>query len=137
MSERTYGNRPGEPRLNGMILGKADVPQLATHQSDICMKTTHKALAPGLIIQGVNPRRRIEHHDVTVVSDADGHVSGDSSMDDPVKELAALVQKSGQFGTTQLRFVGRPRRSIRQTGRWSRGKHDKGPCIIFKTATSM
>ena len=45
-----YGNGAGKPRLNRMVQGKADVPQLATQQSDVCMRA-HHSLAPGLVIE--------------------------------------------------------------------------------------
>ena len=95
VSDLSYGNRRGEPPLNGMVQEKADAPQLATQQSDVCMKA-HKAIAPGLHLRGANPARAIEHHNVAIVDDTDGHVSGDTGEDDAVADAAAKVQHSGQ-----------------------------------------
>lgn len=105
ISKQSYGNRPGAPRLNGMVQGKVDVPQLATHQSDVCMKA-HKMLAPGLTIQGANPARRIEHHNVATVDDTDGHASGDPLADDVQQDIAQKVQRSGQIWNNVIELCG-------------------------------
>ena len=46
ISERYYGNGAGKPRLNGMVQGKADVPQLATQGGAERAKNVSPAHSP-------------------------------------------------------------------------------------------
>lgn len=76
-----------------------------THQSDLCMKA-HKALAPGLVIQGANTARRIAHHHVAIVDDANGHASGDPRADDILDDITSQVQQSGQIWINVIELCG-------------------------------
>ena len=71
VSDDAYSQLPGEPRLGGMVQGKADVPQWSTQQSDAMLKA-HNALTGGVHISSPNMQREIRHSSVAFADDTDG-----------------------------------------------------------------
>ena len=95
VSDAFYGQMTSDHRIGGMVQGKADVPQLATQQSD-AMLTAHKALTYGLTIVSPNTQRSISHHSVAFADDTEGQVSCDTDETTSIPRLVRQLQHSGQ-----------------------------------------
>ena len=95
VSTAHYGQETSQHRIGGMVQGKADVPQLATQQSD-AMLTAHKALTYGLTIVSPNTHRSISHHSVAFADDTEGQVTCDTNEHTSVSRLVRQLQHSGQ-----------------------------------------
>jgi hypothetical protein len=95
ISSGTYGQETGAPRLGGMVQGKADVPQLATQQSDIMLKT-HKSLTYGVNIISPGLHRQIQHHSVAFADDTEGQVSSETTDNISISRIVGRLQHSGQ-----------------------------------------
>ena len=95
ISSGTYGQTSGAPKLGGMVQGKADVPQLATQQSDIMLKA-HKSLTYGVNIISPGLHRSIQHHSVAFADDTEGQVSSETSENISIPRVIGRLQHSGQ-----------------------------------------
>ena len=95
ISEGSYGQEPGAPRLGGMVQGKADVPQLSTQQSDVMLRA-HKATTYGVSIQSPGMHRSIQHHSIAFADDTEGQVSSDTTEDLSIARVVRRLQHSGQ-----------------------------------------
>ena len=95
VSDETYGNEPGEPRIGGEVQGKGDVPQLYLQQSSVILRA-HSSIAPGFSLKSCTGRREIAHHSLGYVDDTEGHVSVDHNSPHPIVELIEKLSDSGQ-----------------------------------------
>jgi hypothetical protein len=95
VSNAHYGQGTSQHCIGGIVQGKADVPQLATQQSD-AMLTAHKALTNGLTIVSPNTQRSISHHSVAFANDTEGQVACDTTEHTSVPRLVRQLQHSGQ-----------------------------------------
>jgi hypothetical protein len=95
VSAKAYRQVEGEPRIGGMVQGKADVPQFSTQQSDIMLKA-HKSLTYGVHLRSPNLSRKIEHHSVSFADDTDGQVSEDTVEKMHIPRVVRRLQHSGQ-----------------------------------------
>ena len=95
ISDGTYKQEPGEPRIGGMVQGKADVPQLSTQQSDLMLKA-HKSLSYGVDIISPGMHRSITHHSIAFADDTDGQVSSEMSDKISIPRIVRRLQHSGQ-----------------------------------------
>lgn len=95
VSEGSYRQVDGEPKLGGMVQGKADVPQLSTQQSDVMLRA-HKSRCHGVTITSPGLHRAITHHSIAYADDTDGQVSSDTTIDTAIPKLVRKLQHSGQ-----------------------------------------
>ncbi len=95
ISEGSYGQDTGAPRLGGMVQGKADVPQLSTQQSDI-MLSAHKASTYGVSIMSPGMHRSVQHHSIAFADDTEGQVSCDTTDILSIPRVVRHLQHSGQ-----------------------------------------
>ena len=95
ISDATYGNEAGEPRIGGEVQGKGDVPSLYLQQSSVILRA-HSSIAPGLNLPSCTGKRAISHHSLGYVDDTEGHVSADHDSPHPIVELIAKLSESGQ-----------------------------------------
>jgi hypothetical protein len=95
ISKGSYKQEPNEPRLGGMVQGKADVPQLSTQQSDIMLKA-HKSLSYGVDIISPGLHRSMQHHSIAFADDTDGQVSSEMSDKVSIPRIVRRLQHSGQ-----------------------------------------
>ena len=95
ISTGSYKQEPSEPRIGGMVQGKADVPQLSTQQSDIMLKA-HKSLSYGVDIVSPGMHRSITHHSIAFADDTDGQVSSEMSDRISIPQIVRRLQQSGQ-----------------------------------------
>ena len=95
MSEGTYQQEEGEPKLGGMVQGKADVPQLSTQQSDVMLRA-HKSRCHGVTITSPGMNRAITHHSIAYADDTDGQVSSDTTESTLIPKIVRKLQHSGQ-----------------------------------------
>ena len=95
VSEGTYQQIEGKPKLGGMVQGKADVPQLSTQQSDAMLRA-HKSRCHGVMITSPRLHRAINHHSIAYADDTDGQVSTDTTDTTMITKLVRKLQHSGQ-----------------------------------------
>ena len=95
VSEGTYQQIKGDPKLGGMVQGKADVPQLSTQQSDAMLRA-HKSRCHGVNITSPGLHRAITHHSIAYADDTDGQVSTDTTEATMITKLVRKLQHSGQ-----------------------------------------
>ena len=95
VSEKSYGQEVGAPRIGGMVQGKADVPQLSTQQSDVMLRA-HKSLTYGVLIKSPGMHRSIQHHSVAFADDTDGHVASKTGENLSIPRMVRRLQHSGQ-----------------------------------------
>lgn len=95
VSEKSYGQEVGAPRIGGMVQGKADVPQLSTQQSDVMLRA-HKTLTYGVLINSPGMHRSIRHHSVAFADDTDGHVASETVENISIPRMVRRLQHSGQ-----------------------------------------
>ena len=95
ISTKAYKQSTSSHRIGGMVQGKADVPQLATQQSDAMLKT-HKALTYGVHIPSPTLLRSISHHNVAFADDTEGQVSSPTTETLSIPRLVRRLQHSGQ-----------------------------------------
>ena len=106
MSEGSYQQIDGEPRLGGMVQGKADVPQLSTQQSDIMLRA-HKSRCHGVTITSPGRHRAITHHSIAYADDTDGQVASDMAENILIPKLVRKLQHSGQTWSNLTSICGR------------------------------
>ena len=95
VSEETYGNEKGEPKIGGEVQGKGDVPSLYLQQSSVVLRA-HSAIAPGLNQPSCTGRRAIKHHSLGYVDDTEGHASAKHNSPHPIVEVIKNLNESGQ-----------------------------------------
>ena len=95
VSEGQYSQVPSEPRIGGMVQGKADVPQLSTQQSDAMLKALI-TLVDCLHLNSPSTFRSIHHHCIAFADDTDNHVSlpftGISALLEALQRLTRSAQ---------------------------------------------
>jgi hypothetical protein len=87
-----------------MVQGKADVPQLATQQSDAMLKAL-KDTSYGLHIQAPNRERSITHHSIAFADDTEGRVTSDTDENISIPRLVKRLQHSGQTSSQDRIWV--------------------------------
>ncbi len=105
VSEDAYSQLPGEPRLGGMVQGKADVPQWSTQQSDAMLKA-HNALNNGVHINSPNMQREIRHSSVAFADDTDGQESRPTEDDNAISTVISNLQHSAQTWSNLVQICG-------------------------------
>ena len=95
ISKGAYQQEEGEPKLGGMVQGKADVPQLSTQQSDVMLRA-HKSRCHGVTIMSPGMHRSITHHSIAYADDTDGQVSSDTTETTVTPKIVRKLQHSGQ-----------------------------------------
>jgi len=95
ITEGTYHQIDGEPTLDGEIQGTADTPLLFSMLSNVAIQA-HKSYTPGLTLESPTLKRKIHHHNIAYVDDADGHVSADYNSTNPTEEATTKMNLSAQ-----------------------------------------
>ncbi|KAL7552654.1 hypothetical protein ACHAWF_015884 [Thalassiosira exigua] len=95
ISEGSYKQEKGDPRIRGEIQGKGDVPPCYVVLGDTILKA-HATMVKGLEIPSPNGGRVMKRHNVSYADDNNGHVSADPHSMEPVMEVAHMLQESAQ-----------------------------------------
>ena len=74
VSDVSYENKEGQPRLTGELQCKADVPAFFYQQSSVLLRV-HNEIAPCLHLASSTRKRNITHNNISYSDDNDSHVS--------------------------------------------------------------
>ncbi|KAL7545458.1 hypothetical protein ACHAWF_008807 [Thalassiosira exigua] len=99
ISEGSYKQEKGEPRIGGKIQGKGDVPPCYVILGDTILKA-HATMAKGLHIPSPDGSRAMKRHNVSYADDNNGHVSANFHSLEPIMEN--LMSYKFQDGIPQL-----------------------------------
>jgi hypothetical protein len=105
ISDSFYSQHEEEPRLGGMVQGKADVPQWSTQQSDAMLKA-HNSLVAGVQIHSPNMQREIKHSSVAFADDTDGQESRPTEDDDAISRVIQNLGHSAQTWSNIVQICG-------------------------------
>ena len=95
VSKQSYGQEKGEPRIEGEVQGKGDVPCLWCIQSDTLLRA-HERGAHGMCICNPTRTRRIKRCNTQFVDDCDGWSGADHDSLDPIDEAIHKMRSDAQ-----------------------------------------